>query len=650
MSFELLQLSPDTFELIAHLGEDEKPLLFKGNKKQFHYGELISTPNGDLIVTKLATVKNKDLDDQNRSITIEVRPLDKVVESYLDRININPVSKTSSVVEVSITDPIIERAEAFLDTMIQIYNKDAATDKSFISESTSAFIANRLLLITQELDGVEKEVQNFKTSNKLTDIEAESELFLKGSNDYSKKRVEAEIQLNMVSSMLDFIEKSTPSELLPANIIEGSGGETNLISSYNQLVLERNRILKSATVDNPSVVKLDQQIISLKQNVKESLVRMQSNLSIQKRNLRGQEGLLNSKIGAIPVQERQFRVIARQQKVKEELYLYLLQKREETAISMAATEPNARVVDAARASEIPVSPKKAIIFLASLFLGMLIPFGVIYVVDLLDTKVKNRFDITSKFDVPFLGDVPRSIELGKVISVTSRTGTAEALRIVKTNLDFMLTQVPDDEAKVIFLTSTIPGEGKTYLSVNLSATMALSGKKVLLIGMDFRNPRLDDYLDLPNKGGLTDYLSSNTASINDYIFDSKVSDSLFILPAGIIPPNPTELLMSKKIVALFAQFKKEYDYVIVDMAPVSMVSDTLMLAKHADATVYVMRANVLDKRMLHMAKTVYKEKKLKNMSVVLNDIALSKGYGYGYGYGYGVEVKEEPRYKRLFKK
>ena len=646
MKFEFVELTPQTFELVSELASVDAQQFLK-NKKEFRYGELIATPNGDLIITK-SLGKNNQFKSNYKSISISVNSLDAVVASYLGRLKINPVSKTSSVVEISITDPITKRAEDFLDNLIQIYNEDAAADKGFISENTSKFVANRLLLITQELDGVEQDVERFKTSNKLTDIETEAKLFIEGSNTYNKKRVEIEIQLNMVASMLDFIKKSTNADLMPANIISKEGDASGLMDSYNQLVLERNRILKSATAVNPTVIKLEEQISSLKANIQQSLLRLQANLYIQKRDLRSQEGLLDSKIGEIPVQERQFRVIARQQKVKEELYLYLLQKREETAISMAATAPNARVIDAAKASKIPVSPKRSIIYLAALLLGLLIPFGIIYILDLLDTKVKSRFDIMRAFDIPFLGDIPNSVTPNEIIDATSRTGTAEALRIVKTNLDFMLGQVPEGEAKTIFMTSTVSGEGKTFLSVNLAGTMALSKKKVLLMGLDFRNPKLNEYLEIPNNTGLTDYLSSSKAQISDYIFKSNNFENLYVLPAGIIPPNPTELLMSKKVGELFTQFKKEYDYIVVDMAPVSLVSDTLMLAKYADASVYVVRANFLDKRMLHIPKILYKEGKLINMAMLLNDTALNKSYGYGYGYGYGIKPEQKPWYKKIF--
>ena len=656
MYWEFVKLSEDTFELVDknEIKDPNNPAVLT-SKKTFRFGEIIPTRSGDLIVTK-SLEKINPKKHEGKSIFIVVNPLDAVVKGYLSRLTVNPISKTSSVVEISMTDTNHKRAEIFLDKMIQIYNDDAAADKNFISENTSKFIADRLILITQELDGVEQDVESFKQSNSLTDIESEAKLFIEGSNEYNKKSVENEIQLNVVASMLDFLKKSTNADLLPANIISQQGEASELINSYNQLVLERNRILKSATVANPTVVALDQQILSLKGNVGESLRRMQSSLNIQKRNLKNQEGLLDSKIGKIPVQERQFRVIARQQKVKEELYLYLLEKREETAISLAATAPNARVIDEAKATTAPVSPKKNIIYLAAFLLGLLIPFGILYVKDLLDTKVKNRFDITDKFSIPFLGDIPRSTTPEDIIDITSRTSTAEALRIVRANLEYMLTQVPEDRAKSIFVTSTIPGEGKTFLSVNLASIFAHSGKKVLLIGMDIRKPKLNEYVGISDPKGLTDYLSAKNVPIRNYITPMKGFEAFDVLLGGIIPPNPTEMLMSKRVDELFAQFKKEYDYIVVDTAPVSLVSDTLIIAKHADTFVYVVRANYLDKRTLTIPEVLHKENKLPNMAFILNDTEVAKGYGYGgYGYGYGNygygnKVEKKPWYKEIFKR
>lgn len=639
------ELTIDTFELkIELLDESSKIYLTTTNK--FHYGELIATQHGQMIINKTKFSENK-IKERDREISIVISPLEGIVNDFRRRLTVTSISKASSVVEISIKDPVVKKAEDFLDNLISIYNSNAATDKNFIAENTSEFINNRLEIITQELDGVEKNVESFKTSNKITDIESEAKLYVEGSDEYVKKGVETEIQLNMISSMLSFIKKSNNSDLLPANIISAQSNISSLIDSYNELVLNHNRILKSATAENPSVIKLDQQIASLKSNVKASLLRMQSNLTIQKNDLKQSEGVLNSKIGKIPVQEHQFRIIARQQKVKEELYLYLLQKREETAISLAATEPNARVIDAGKAEKTPVSPKKNIVYLAALLLGLLIPFGIIYVIDLLDTKIKSRLDLEGKTMIPFIGDVPTSDSPSDIIKSESRTSSAEALRIIRTNLEFILSKADENSAKTIFLTSTFPKEGKTFVSANLAGTFALSGKKVLLIGMDIRNPRLDEYFALPERG-FTNYLSSKDLKLEDLIVKQDGFENFYILPAGVIPPNPAELLMSNKVDDLFKTLRAQYDYIIVDTAPVSLVTDTLLIAKHADCFIYVARANFLEKRMLNIPNELYKGNKLPNMCLLLNDTDSTKGYGYGYGYG--VNLKKVSWYDKIWRR
>lgn len=609
-------------------------------KKEFKYGEIIVTTLGNLVFNKTVNYEQNHT-ERFKTILIVVKPLDDISEVFKKQLKVEPVSKMSSVVTVSISDPVAKKAEDFLNTMIEIYNKEAAEDKNFISENTSAFIAHRLALITQELDGVEKHVENFKKSNNLTDIDSEAKLFIEGVAEYDKKDVETEIQLNIVSSMLDFIKKSTNSDLLPSNMITDKGDTSGLITSYNQLVLDRNRILKSATTQNPAVVKLDQQITSLKANVETSLKRTQSNLAIQNRDIKNQEGAMNTKIAKIPMQERQFRVIARQQKVKEELYLYLLQKREEIAISLSVTEANARVIDKAKADKKIAAPKKKIIYLGAILMAIIIPFGFIYTSDLLDTKIKSRLDLEGKTRIPFIGDIPTSNETAKLIKSESRTSSAEAIRIVRTNLEFMLNKVAENTAKTIFVTSTLASEGKTFVSANLAATFALSGSRVLLIGLDIRNPKFDTFLNVPNLG-LTNYLSLPNAEIDDYIIKFKEYQNLFILPSGVIPPNPTELLMNKKVNQLFTKLKKEYDYIIVDTAPVSLVTDTLLVAKNADTFVYVMRANFLEKRMLSIANAFYKENKLPNMCIVLNDT-----HSNGYSYGYGEKEEKKSWFKKI---
>lgn len=611
------------------------------DKKQFRYGQRIKTQYGDLIITKVNGIKQNPIGN----LSIIVNPLKNVAASYRGRLSIEPLTKGSNVVVLSISDGVEKKAELFLDCLVKTYNEKAVSDKEFISKNTSVFVANRLELISKELAGVEKDVESFKVSNKLTNLESESELFVSGSNEFNKKSIETQVQLNVLNSVVDYVKKSTKENLLPANLFSDVDGDAStLISSYNELVLDRNRMLKSATVSNPTVVKLDQQLASLKSTLLSSLEKSQSILKIQKKNIEQNENVFNDKIQKIPSQERQFRDIERQQKVKEELYLYLLQKREETALALSSTEPNAKVIDAALSTG-TVSVNSRIVFLGSLFLGLLIPTGIIFLIDFLDTKIKSRLDLEGRTIIPFIGDVPTSEDASTIMQAESRTSSAEALRIIRTNLEFMVSKVPEGIAKTIFLTSTFPKEGKTFVSVNLAATFALSGKKVLLVGMDVRNPRLDDYLTLPERG-FTNYLSSKELVLEDLIIKQQGYEDFYVLPAGVIPPNPAELLMSKKVDSFFETIKKQYDYIIVDTAPVSLVTDTLLIAKHADTFIYVARANFLEKRMLDIPNGLYKDQKLPNMCILLNDTDSTKGYGYGYGYG--VKVEKTPWYKKGF--
>lgn len=623
------------------LSTNEGVLLTKANS--FRYGQNIKTKYGDMIITKL---NGGDLSNDN-SLTIVVSPIQSVAGSFRGRLSIAPLTKGSSVIVLSLFDQVEQKSVIFLDALVQAYNENAVSDKEFISKNTSVFVSNRLQLINKELEGVERDVEQFKVSNNLTDVQSEGQRYISSSTEFSSKAIDIQVQQNILNSVLDYVKKSNNENSLPANLFSDvSGDASSLIGTYNEMIIDRTRMLKSATVSNPSLVKLDQQITNLRQSLLNSLEKSRSVLKIQQKNIEQNENMFNGKIQKIPSQERQFRVIERQQKVKEELYLYLLQKREETALALSSTEPNAKVIDAALSTG-AVSTKSSIIYMGGLLLGLLVPFGIIFLIDFLDTKIKSRLDLEGKTLIPFIGDVPTSETPNQIIQSESRTSSAEALRIIRTNLEFMLSKVPEGIAKTIFLTSTFPKEGKTFVSVNLAATFALSGKKVLLIGMDIRNPRLDEYVSIPERG-FTNYLSSNTLKIEDLIIKYAGYEHFHILPAGVIPPNPAEILMNKKVDALFESLKKEYDYIIVDTAPVSLVTDTLLIAKNADTFIYVARANFLEKKMLDIPNSLYKEQKLPNMCLLLNDTDSSKGYGYGYGYG--SKVVNEPWYKSIFKK
>ncbi|MBU7571665.1 MAG: polysaccharide biosynthesis tyrosine autokinase [Flavobacterium sp.] len=622
--------------------------LFKTEDKElgtFSYGSLIKIPEGTLSVTKV------DIADKSSfSIDCNIYPVETMTTYYRGALGISPVGKNTSVIELSVVDQNSQRAADFLNTLVEIYNDDAIEDKNLVAEKTSQFISTRLGLITEELTDVEKDVEGFKKQNNLTDIPTEATMFLENASEYEKKQIETEIQLNVVASMRQFLNSSGPGDLIPSNLLSTQSEASELIMEYNRLVIEYNRIAAGATAENPVVVNAAKKIQAMKSNISQSLARMQSSLTITKKNLDQQGSVLGNKKARVPRLEREFRIIDRQQKVKEALYLYLLQKREETALTLAATEQSAKVIDSSYFSGIPVSPKKSMIYLIALVIGLAIPAAIIYLQELLNTKIKSRLDIEKRLAIPFLGDVPKSDSHEEMINTNSRSGSAEAIRIVRTNLEFMLTGTSTERGKVIFVTSTIPGEGKTFISVNLAGTIALSGKKVLLVGMDIRNPKLAEYIPIRSEG-VTNYLSKQDKDLSSYITKLDNFEDFHVLSSGVIPPNPVELLMNDKINKMFAELKETYDYIIVDTAPVSVVTDTLLIAKNADAFIYVVRANYLDKRLLHVPEMFYNQKKLPNMSLVLNATeVMNKGYGYGYGYGYGADVEVKPWYKTLFKK
>ena len=442
---------------------------------QYNFGDLVPLKHCKVIIRKKAFAEALDL--PNFDITMRFSKLVDVTRKYKNKLNIAPLGKNTSVVELSIIDPVPEKAKDILNSIIQIYNEDAIADKNFISKNTEKFIDERLKLISQELGDVVKDAEGFKQSNQVTDIVSEAGLYLQNSALYEKELIEVETQLRIVESMIGFMKKIEISDLVPINIIPSDQATGSFISEHNNLVVERNRIVKTGTEKNPMVINLDKKIEELNENIKSSLFTVKSTLLIRRSDLQKSNNMISGKISQIPRQERQFRIIDRQQKIKESLYLYLLQKREEIAISLAVTPANAKVIDAAISDEQPIAPQRGIIYLGALFIGFLLPFIVLYIMQLLDTKIKTRQDVETKVSIPFLGDIPKSESNDEIINTNSRSSSAEAIRIVRTNLEFMLGNVDENRAKTVFVTSTLPKEGKTFVAVNLATTIALSDKR-----------------------------------------------------------------------------------------------------------------------------------------------------------------------------
>lgn len=605
------------------------------------FGQKIKLNKGTLQVFKKAVSDIKD-----HTFVINTNSILKESDRFKDIITVSQPSQRANVLEISVLHPNPELASDYINTLIYFYNKQAVEDKRFVSEHTSSFISNRLNIIAEELGDVEKNVEQYKSSNNIADIHSEVKSFIDNLSTYEKQYIENETRINVTKDIIGYVSRSKTDDLVPSGIASTDVAVESVINEINSLILEKQRLSISSTSENPNYISLETQIKSLKSNLLQSLRTQLSNLNIAKNDLKRQENDLQSRLNQVPTQEREFRVIDRQQKVKEALYLFLLQKREETNITLAAIESNAKIIDKAIPSEEPVSPKTMIVFLASLVLGVFLPFIALYIRDILDDKVKTRLDLENTSDVPFLGDVPSSLSSDQLMELESRSSAAEAIRIVRTNLEFMLSSTSKTKCKTIFTTSTLPGEGKTFICANLAATIALSNKKVLLIGMDLRNPKIKEYINVPTRG-FTNFLIEGDKPIEEFIIKVPNYTHFDVLPSGIIPPNPVELLIDERVETTFEYLKSKYDYILVDTAPVAPVTDTLLISKFADLFIYVVRANKLEKKLLNIPMNLYKQNKLQRMAFLLNDTDTTKGYGYGYGYGVNMEDEKKPIWKRI---
>ena len=619
-----------------------------GNKSKTHnFGELIKTSYGEISVTPLKQGKFED----DEEVIIKIVPFEHVVNRYRNALQIQPISKQASVLRLSLTDPVKSKAIEILDNLVAQYNNDAVEDKNLTAKNTNDFINQRILIVNEELSNVEKGAEQFKTTNQLTDLATEAGLAVQSKSLVEKEVLELNTQLKLAEYVSNYVN-ANPGELIPANLGVGDASVDGNTEKYNQLVLERNRILKGSSEINPVIVNLNGQIKNLEESIKQSLSNSKAALKISLNAIKGQQSKFASTISEVPKQERMFRDMQRQQQIMETIYLYLLQKREENAITMAVTLPSAKIIDTAYGSNTPVAPKRNIIYLAALLLGLLIPFGVLYILALIDNKLHTRKDVESVVKAPILGDIPKTNSARKiVVSDSDRSNVAESFRLLRTNINFMLTGVKEG-GKTIFITSTVSGEGKTFVSINLAAVLSLTDKKVLLIGADIRKPKIGEYLELKYEKGLTHYLMDNALKVTDII--ESVSEVNFdFISSNLIPPNPSELLMNGRFEEVLAYGKQHYDYVIVDTAPVNLVTDTLLLSHLANMFIYVVRANYLDKRLLSIPKMMYEDKRLPNMAMLINSTDLERGYGYGYGYGYTYYKENETKkswYKKLFSK
>ncbi|MGX1930490.1 GumC family protein [Flagellimonas sp. 2504JD4-2] len=623
-------------------------------EKKYDFGDKISTPIGDVILTpkrKLPSYKNKQLQ-------VVINPIELVADRYRKKTLIKANDKKlSNIINITLTDPIEQRAIDVINELIGINNSNAVSDKKAIADRTSQFIEDRISDIYSSLSSVDESAETFKSSRGIADLGSQSSVNFNLSAASEQELQNANIQLSIASSMRELIDGQESYDIIP-EVGLSDQGISSTAQRYNELVAQRNRLLESSGEKNPVVVKLDQQLEDLKRGMQSSLNNVTNNLNLQVNSLSKQLSQINSRIYAAPGNERALRDITRRQQTTESLYLYLLQKREESQITFASASPKSKIINSAYGSNFPVAPKKRAIYLASFILGLLVPFSIIYTKDLLDNKVHNKLSLekTIANQAPVLAELPKvGKKESKLISSMDRTVLGESLRILRTNLDYVLKKnVKQDRGGVILVTSSVPGEGKTFLSSNLAMVFASTKKKVLLIGADIRNPKLYDFysdlsvtIDGINKRrkdltGLTEYLHDDDVRIGEIISPIRVNEnSVDIIFSGQIPPNPAELLLSDRFKELIKYSTSVYDYVIVDSAPLIPVTDTLLINEYSDQTVYVTKAGVTEQKVLEYPIKLQQEKKLKNLAFVVNGVKESDlGYGGKYGYGYGKTVKK----------
>ena len=578
-------------------------------------------------------------------------PIKSLTEFYTKEINISAVNKKSSAISLMMKSTCPKKTQVLLNKLVELYNLDAIIDKNMLASNTATFVDERLKIISSELLDVELSVENYKKTNQLTDISSEAELLIKSSADYNNKLAEIETQLNLIEYIETYVkDDNNQYNYVPANLGVSDGKAqvgtaskyrtvpSNLgiedksllmaIQEYNKALLERMKVLRTTNDRNPVVVQMEEQLKSMRASIVESIQSIKQGVEISKKRVIGKGEQFIGKIKNIPTQERQFLEIKRQQEIKQNLYLFLLKKREENALSLASTIPSAKTIDAAYVSVQPVAPKSLIVLAIGLMFGLIFPIILLYILELFNNKISDKKDLQKFIDVPFLGSIGVNKGLERIVvgeGVT--TPVVEMFKLIRTNLQFMLG---GKKSPVLLVTSSVSGEGKSFTSINIAMSFALLKKKVVLVGLDVRNPMLGEYLHIPKSSGVTLYLSDPNYSLKDIIVPSGFHTSLSIIPAGPVPPNPAELLMSHRLDELIEELKKDFDYIIIDSAPVGLVSDTFLLNRFVDNSLYVVRQDYTPREMTQLINDLHKTNKLNNMAVVLNGTNETDGYGYGY--------------------
>lgn len=644
-----------TAKLKIKISRNEATLYdFIKNDKEFNesitgnIGDTLNTPLGKIIIkANLYFIQGEDISP----IYVHKYSLDDVVASYTKVLKVNLQNDEASVVDLSISDVSTQRAEDILNTLIAVYNEKWIADKNQIAVSTSNFINDRLAIIEKELGNVEENISEYKSKNLLPNLESTSNMYQTQSSETTSRIIDLNTQISLARYIKSYMaSKSDNYRLFPSNTGVENTSIANQVANYNAMVLERNSLVRNSSESNPVISDMDKNLEAMRMAILISIDEYINSLEIQLGDLQKTEAYIRERIAESPSQAKYLLSVERQQKVKETLYLFLLQKREENELTQAFTAYNTRIINQPSGSMVPISPKSLPIILISFAIGLLIPAVLIFLLEITNTKVRSKKDLEF-LTIPYIGEIPLSYKKNKhlimrwkknvekreiVVKEKNRNVINEAFRVVRTNFEFILGNGNDN--KIVMFTSMNQGSGKTFISMNLAMAFAIKGKKVIVIDLDLRKATLSEFMSSP-RHGVSDYLNGKIADFRGIIIRGKFNSCLDMMPVGTMPPNPAELLYDNRLNHMLVDLKQEYDYIFLDCPPMGIVADSSIIAQYADMTVFVVRADLMEKSMLPVVESYYTEKQFRNMALLLNGTEIYGGYGYhrygSYGYGYG---------------
>lgn len=554
------------------------------------------------------------------------------LNKYLTDIEAITTNEFVNIIDLEIDGPTPLKSEDALRHLIKIYISSSIDDRNIVADSTIEFINSRLVGVSSDLNNIDRGIENFKKINHLTNLSEDAKSVLSNTSDLGKQLAEAEVQLKIVDDLQKYLtDERNSARVMPTTAPIKDPAFVQTLDKYNSMQLQRQTYLQNSTEANPAIKSLDIQLSQLRGDLISMMRTYRSGVSVQKNDLEARNSLIQSKMSNVPTQEREYLDFTRKQDVMQQLFLYLLQTKEQTAVAKANNIAPVRVIDEPQRAPVPYFPNIIIIAAAAIFLGLVVPSVGIFMKELLNTKVITSDDITSSTNVPIVAEISHSKNSAPVIvSKDSRSEVSEQFRTLRTNLQFLM---PNPAEKIIMTTSSMGGEGKSYIAMNLACALALSGKKVLLMEMDLRKPRISSSLGLDNLVGFSNYIVSDL-KLADVVKPSTIHPNCFLLGSGSLPPNPAELLVHDKVNLLFSDIRKEYDYVIVDCSPVGLVTDALLLGKYADIVLYITRQRYTFKKQINLIQSLSNDRKFRKIDIIFNDVKAIPGYGYGYGYGY----------------